>query len=118
MTYSVGNTFTKETVVSKENVAAKYQPGLPNVYATPDMIADMESTCFLGLQAFLPEEQLSVGTHVNVSHDLGVPIGEPITITATITEIDRRKITFNVEAMSSLGSVGKGTHTRFIIDKK
>lgn len=117
MTYSVGNTFTKETTVSKENVAANYQPGLPEVYATPDMIADMESTCFLGLQVFLPEHQLSVGTHVNVSHDLGVPIGEKITITATIIDIDRRKITFEVEAMSLLGSVGKGTHTRFIMDK-
>lgn len=119
MDLKVGQTKTIETVVDESNVAARFNKNLPKVYSTPDMIAQMEAACYLCLEEILAPTQASVGVHVNVSHDLAVPPGGKINTTATIIEIDKRKLVFEVQAMTQEGKqVGKGTHTRFIVEKK
>lgn len=118
MEIKVGLTKTIETVVNEGNVAARFNETLPKVFSTPDMIAEMEAACYLCLNEVLESGKASVGVHVNVSHDLAVPIGQKVKTTATIAEIDRRKIVFKVESIAEDGkSVGQGTHTRFVVDK-
>ncbi|WP_050754250.1 thioesterase family protein [Desulfitobacterium hafniense] len=79
------------------------------------MIAAMETASYQCILPALPKGKVSVGIHVNVSHNLAVPIGTEVTVTATVTEIDRRRVEFHVLATSSKGQVGAGTHTRFIV---
>jgi predicted thioesterase len=43
-------------------------------------------------------------------------IGATITVTATITAVDRRKIDFAVVASDNVGEIGRGTHSRFIVE--
>ncbi|MGL4668627.1 MAG: thioesterase family protein, partial [Saezia sp.] len=115
MELKVGNSMTVETLVSEKNVAAKYLEGLPHVFATPDMIGEMESASYLCLQQSLEAGKASVGTHVNVSHNMAVPMGQTIKTTATIEEIDRKKVIFKVQSLTEKGEVvGQGTHKRFI----
>jgi len=112
----IGMSKTIKLVVDASNTAAIYGNDLPKVFSTPDMIAAMETASYQCILPALPEGKFSVGTHVNVSHDLAVKIGTEVMVTATVTEIDRRRVEFRVVATSPEGQVGAGTHTRFIVN--
>lgn len=118
MKITTGMTYTFKLVVKENMTAAAYQDGLPEVFATPEMIAAMELAGYKCVQDYLPEGHTTVGTHVNVSHELAAGVGTEVTVTATIVEIDRRRIDFNVVAESEKGILGRGLHSRFVIDKE
>ena len=42
--------------------------------------------------------------------------GTEVTVTAELTEIDGRRLEYNVKVESKDGTIGEGTHQRFIID--
>lgn len=106
-----------EIVVTDELTADVIGSGMLKVYATPAMIALMEKTARLSVKPYLEEGQGTVGINVNVSHLSASPIGAKITCKTELVEIDRRKLTFTVEAFDNAGIIGKGTHERFIIDE-
>lgn len=116
MELNVGMSNTIKIIVDESMAASIYGNDLPKVFSTPYMIAAMETASYRCILPALPEGKFSVGTHVNVSHDQAVPIGTEVTVTATVTEIDRRRVEFRVVAMSPQGQVGAGTHTRFIVN--
>ena len=92
-------------------------PHLPMpVLGTPAMIGLIEGTCLQAAQPHLDENETTVGTHVNVSHSGPANAGEEITITAKLTEINKRRLTFEVEVLSPRGSISTGTHERAVID--
>lgn len=39
-----------------------------------------------------------------------------VEITATVTAVEGRKVTFDVSAKDELEPIGGGTHTRFVVD--
>ncbi len=43
-------------------------------------------------------------------------LGMWVDITATVSEIDRRRITFEVEVCDALDTVGRARHVRFVVD--
>lgn len=105
-----------EREVKKENLASVMKSGSLDVLATPQMVAWMEEAACLCLD--LEEGMTSVGTMMNVSHDLASPLGAKIKIKATLTEQEKRKLCFDVEAFMNERSIGKGKHERFIVDAK
>jgi predicted thioesterase len=50
-------------------------------------------------------------------HTAASPLGSEITATATITGVSGRKIEFAVTASDEAVEIGKGTHTRVIVDE-
>lgn len=105
-----------EREVKKENLASVMKSGSLDVLATPQMVAWMEEAACLCLN--LEEGMTSVGTMMNVSHDLASPLGAKIKIRATLTNQEKRKLCFDVEAFMNECSIGKGKHERFIVDAK
>jgi predicted thioesterase len=87
------------------------------VYATPSMVLDIERTCKDLLDLHLDDGENSVGTRVEVDH-LGVTLIDMwVDVHATVTEIDRRRVLFDVEVHDELGDkVGACQHTRFVVD--
>lgn len=87
------------------------------VYATPSMVLDIERTCKDLLQQHLDEGENSVGARVEIDH-LGATLdGMWVEVHATIVEIDRRRVLFDVEVHDQLGDkVGACRHTRFVVD--
>ena len=51
-----------------------------------------------------------------IDHLAATLLGMEVEITATVTAIDRRKVTFEVTAKDELEPIGVGTHTRFVVD--
>ena len=87
------------------------------VYSTPSMVGHMERASLEAIRDLLDEDETSVGVTVNISHLAATKIGETIRVTSKILNVDRRKITFSVEAYNEKEKIGEGTHQRVIINK-
>ena len=86
------------------------------VYATPWMIGDMEYTCRNLIMEHVDAGEDSVGVEVVVRHLAPTLPGMTVEITARVAAIEGRKVTFEVMARDELDEIGRGTHTRFVVD--
>ncbi|MCL2811171.1 MAG: dihydrolipoamide acyltransferase [Clostridia bacterium] len=111
-----GKAAVASTVVNDQNTAKAVGSGSLDVFATPMMIALMEQAACACLADGLEEGQSSVGTLISVEHIAASPMGATITATAAVTSVSGRKIEFAVAASDQAGEIGKGTHTRLVID--
>ena len=112
-----GLTYTSTVVVSKENVAATMGSGDLNVFATPAMVALMENAAMSAVADELPEGSTTVGAMMNTTH-IPSAVGDTVSATAVLKEVEGRKLTFEVRAQDSKGVIGEGTHVRYIVDKE
>lgn len=88
------------------------------VYATPEMVRDMEQTSRMLLLPHLDEGEDSVGMRIEVDHLGPALLGQAIEVSATLVGLDGRKATFEVEARDDAGAVGRGRHVRFVVNKE
>jgi predicted thioesterase len=86
------------------------------VYATPRMVSDVEYTCRDFLLQHLDPGEDSVGTHVSIDHLAATPLGLGVEISATVVEVDRRKVTFEFSVRDPVEEVGRGKHVRFVVE--
>jgi predicted thioesterase len=88
------------------------------VYSTPNLLRDIEHTCRdLILEHGDPGED-SVGMEVALRHLAPTLPGMTVEITATVTAVDRRKVTFEVSARDELEQISGGSHTRFVVERE
>lgn len=107
-----------ETVVTQKESAKTLGSGLLDVYATPAMIALMEGCASQSVAHYLDEGCGTVGTAVNIRHLAATPIGMKVYCESILTEVDGRRLLFNVKAYDETGLIGEGTHERFIINSE
>jgi predicted thioesterase len=108
-----GDKYTLTRVVTDNETAGFLGSGGLPVYATPAMICHME------LASYKLAEQhgfQTVGTKVNISHLKACLAGTEVTVTAELTEIDGRRLEYDIKVECKDGLVGEGTHQRFVID--
>jgi fluoroacetyl-CoA thioesterase len=90
-----------------------------DVFSTPAMIGLMEYTCVLLVAPYLDENEQTVGIHVDVRHMAPTKIGQRVTVTAELLEINNNKLRFAVAAVNDQGvKIGEGTHRRALINTK
>lgn len=112
---AVGASLEKTVVVTEALTAKSVGSGIVDVYATPMMIALMEGAAAECLAQFLEEGQTSVGTEMCTTHQAATPAGMKVTAKATITAVDGRKVSFDIEARDEKELIGKGTHSRVVV---
>ena len=78
----------------------------------------MEEAAKTAVLPALEEGEGTVGISLGISHDSPSPMGNTITATATVTQVDGKKITFSIEASDGTRRIGKGSHERFVIDNE
>ena len=83
---------------------------------TPSMIHWMEICCRDAILPHLDEGQDSVGVKVEIEHLAATPMGQEVTYTAEVVEVDSRRVRFRVEASDGSETVGRGSHERYVID--
>jgi len=86
------------------------------VYATPFLVGDMERTCRDLLLDHSDAGEDSVGMEVAVRHLAPSLPGMQVEITATVKEVDRRKVIFEVSAKDEVEPIAAGSHTRFVVE--
>lgn len=111
-----GLTHTSKIKVTLENCASAVGSGGLDVFATPSMVALMENAAMNAVAPFLPESSTTVGAEIDTTHIKPSALGAEIEATATLTAVEGRKLVFDVEARDTSGTIGKGTHVRFIVD--
>lgn len=80
------------------------------------MVALMEAACVDCVERLLPAGYLSLGTHLDVTHSAPTPVGLTVIATAELINVDGRKLVFRLEARDDHELIGKGSHTRMIVD--
>ena len=71
----VGVKGSSTVIVDEGNTALAIGSGTLRVFATPAMIALVESTASRSVAPFLDEGSSTVGTHLDVAHTSATPVG-------------------------------------------
>lgn len=112
-----GLRYESVATVGDENTAVGMGSGDLPVFATPAMAALMENAAMMAVAGHLPAGATTVGTEIGVSHVKASPVGARITASAELVEVDGRRLVFAVRAWDERGTIGEGSHTRFIVDR-
>ena len=86
------------------------------IYSTPSLLLDIEQHCRDLILQHLDQAEDTVGVRVELDHMGATLLGMAVDMSATVIEIQGRRITLQVEASDSLETVAKATHVRFVID--
>ncbi len=116
MEITVGLTGVATTLAEREDTAKEVGSGDLLVYATPCMVALMEGAACEAIAECLSENQTTVGTAVNIEHISATPVGLEVRAEAQVTAVEGKVITFSVTAYDEAGEIGRGTHTRVVVN--
>lgn len=108
----------KEVEVTETLSACTFGSGQVNVFATPALIALLESTALDSVQPHMPKGYTSVGTEIHFKHLKATPIGLFVKADTYLKTVSGRKLHFELHAWDSRGMIGIGTHTRVIVEEK
>jgi fluoroacetyl-CoA thioesterase len=111
-----GISLVRRVLVEKEKTIS-FMGDEGRVYATPYLIGDIEYTCRnLVLEHAEPNED-TVGIEVAIKHLAPTLPGSMVEITATVTAVEGRKVTFAVTAKDEIDTISSGSHARFVVEK-
>ena len=107
---------TASLVVADEHTAPRIGSGRVAVLATPVMINLIEAAALEACEELLPAGMQSLGIHLDVRHHAATPVGMRVTATAELVAVDKRTLTFRVEARDEVETIGEGTHSRVVVN--
>jgi predicted thioesterase len=103
-------------LVDESNLATTVGSGSVAVYATPSMLALVEAASLAAIAPALQPGQSSVGIALDIRHLAATPPGQRVRARAEVTAVDGPRVTFCVQAWDEVELIGKGTHTRYVVD--
>ncbi len=116
MAIEVGSRATWQRRVEPEMAASHWGNEGVEVLATPTLVGLFEATAVRAIKEQLAPGESTVGTVVNIRHLKATPVGDTVTLTAEVAEVDGRRVVFRVRGEDSEGLIGEGTHERFVVD--
>ncbi len=87
------------------------------VLGTPRVVALCEEAAVATLGGQLAEGSTSVGANINIDHIAATAVGRTVIASATVSEVEGRKISFDLLVKDSETIAARGTHVRFIVDR-
>lgn len=112
----IGEKAAASAIVDAGSTAKAVGSGSLDVFATPMMVVLLERAACNCLASCLEPGETSVGTRIDVRHTAASPLGAAITAAAIVEHVAGREVTFVVTASDEKGEIGRGTHTRFVVD--
>ncbi|QZD73280.1 thioesterase family protein [Pseudomonas sp. 3-2] len=114
-TLETGTATERKLLVDRERTISFLGEDL-RIYATPRLVDDIEQTCLDYLLTFLDEGENTVGAAVDIRHVGATLLGMSVSIVATVTRIEGRSVTFNVEVRDDVELVATAAHTRVVVN--
>ncbi len=114
---SIGEANDTAHVVEPGDGISHMGPGVSSVLSTPSMIRLIEQCSRLILERHFEDGDASVGYHVNVFHLAAAKVGDTITTKSKVREINKRRVTFDVESWNGETKIGEGSHVRVVVNK-
>ncbi len=121
-TLVVGLTHVHRFTVTEDKTVPNLYPespdftAMPKVFATGFLVGFIEWACLEALAPHLDDGEGSLGIHIDVDHRAATPPGMEVTAEVEVTEVDGRKIGFDVTVRDEVEIIGQGRHKRFIVD--
>ncbi|MGI9525244.1 MAG: thioesterase family protein [Hyphomicrobiaceae bacterium] len=109
-----GIEYTREIVVD-ESRAIDFMGKDLRVYATPNVVHDLEYACRDLILEHLDTGEDSVGAKVEIEHTRPTPLGFGVTHKARVDSVDGRRVICKIEIYDEIEKVATATHTRFIV---
>ena len=106
----------KSAAVTVDLTAPAMGSGELKVFATPALAALAEGCCAESVEDLLDEGQETVGSRIEVDHISPTPMGVGVVCRSRLLAAEGRRLDFEFEAYDSGGMIGKGKHTRYIVD--
>ncbi|MBT5020787.1 MAG: hypothetical protein HON04_18805 [Planctomicrobium sp.] len=91
--------------------------GLPPVLATPFLVWMLEESAMSLIAEFLEEDELTLGTQIDIEHLGMARIGDEVIFSATMIQMEGRQLLFNVQATNHGKLISKGLHRRTLVSK-
>jgi len=88
---------------------------MPPVFATAFMVGLMEWACMEALREHLEEGEISLGTHINISHTAATPPGMEVAVQVQCLEVAGPKTRWAITARDERDLIGEGVHERHVI---
>ena len=85
------------------------------VLSTPNVVLLMEMACLEAVLPHLDEGEVTVGTHVCVSHAAAAVEGDVVSFDVELVEVDRRRLEWTSRVTVGDRVVSEGTHQRFVV---
>ncbi|WP_277102420.1 thioesterase family protein [Corynebacterium vitaeruminis] len=123
-TLTPGLTHTMTYQVTPERTVPNLLPenpdfaAMPEVFATGYMVGVIEAACMEAMRPHLDEGEISLGTHVDLSHVAPTVPGSTVTIDVTLESIERRALTFSITARDEYAVISTGTHQRGVVNRE
>jgi fluoroacetyl-CoA thioesterase len=92
--------------------------GAVPVFATPSLVGLMEAAAMEALRGYLPDDETTVGTRIEVSHLAATPLGDEVRAEATLASVNGRRLTFDIVAHDTAQKIGDGRHERVIVSRE
>ncbi len=101
--------------VVTENLVSHFDPDGPPVLGSPVMLLLMETAAFRAIAPHLDDDERSVGVAFDFEHLAATPAGHWVEARATVRQVGKRRVVFDIEAHDEHEQIGRGTHTRAIV---
>jgi len=88
---------------------------IPEVFATGYMVGLMEWCCIRSLAPALEDGEGSLGTLIEVTHEAPTLPGAVVTVTATLLQIEGRRVLWQVDAHDGQDVIGRGRIGRAVV---
>lgn len=103
--------------ITDADLATAMGSGDVPVLATPAVLALCEAATVAAVHDRLQPGQTTVGAHVELDHVAPSRAGAEVEATATVTAVDRSRVTFSVEAREGSDLIARGTIVRYVVDR-
>lgn len=116
MSLHEGMMFEQTWKVTGSEAADRHGNPFVHVLTTPVVVEWMEEVATAGVQPHLLEGQGTVGSIMEMTHLAPTPIGLMVKVTATLTQIDGRRLIFRIEAFDEVEKIAECRHARVVVD--
>ncbi|MDQ3464503.1 MAG: thioesterase [Actinomycetota bacterium] len=107
-------------VVELDTASALGSGSVPAL-GTPRLLAWLEAVTCAALDPALADDEVSVGTHVDLDHLRASRVGARVRAEAIVVAVEGRRVDFDVEASDGDGDgavIGRGRITRTVVDRE
>ena len=114
--FKAGQSAEMEVEVTKDLTTNRMGREGADVLSTPALLGLMENVSIKATEPYLPEGHTTVGYAVDgLRHLAPTPIGEKVLVRTELTEVDRNRLTFQIEAFEGDKKVALATHQRAVV---
>ncbi len=114
--FQIGQEYEQEVEVTKDLTTNRMGREGADVLSTPALLGLMENTCISSSEPYVPEGHTTVGYAVDgLRHMAPTAVGEKVQVKVRLAEVDRNRLTYEIEAYEGEKRIAVATHKRAVI---